>query len=129
MKAGPAPVAAPPPVAAAITAAPTGTPVSSPADATTVGQYRVQLIGAARRFKRYPEEARDNNWTGNVVVAVAIGADGRSQASVKTSSGRAVLDQQALEMFQQAARVVPIPPALRGKEFELEVRAIYGLED
>jgi hypothetical protein len=24
---------------------------------------------------------------------------------------------------------VPIPPALRGKEFVLEVRAVYGLED
>jgi hypothetical protein len=24
---------------------------------------------------------------------------------------------------------VPIPPALRGKEFALEVRAVYGLED
>ena len=40
-----------------------------------------------------------------------------------------MLDQQALEMFTQAAKVVPIPPALRGKEFGVEVRAIYGLED
>jgi hypothetical protein len=40
-----------------------------------------------------------------------------------------VLDEQALEMFRQAAKAVPLPPALRGKEFSLEVRAIYGLED
>ncbi len=100
-----------------------------PTDAATIGQYRVQLIGAARRFKRYPEAARENNWSGNVLVGVAVGADGRPQTSVRQSSGRPVLDQQALEMFQQAVRAVPVPRALRGKEFSLEVRAIYGLED
>lgn len=102
---------------------------SPPADAATVGQYRLQLIGAAKRFKRYPDAARENNWSGNVVVGVAVGADGRPEASVRKSSGRPVLDQQALEMFQQAARAVPVPPALRGREFNLEVLAIYGLED
>jgi len=116
------PAPAPAPVAAPIPAAPV-------ADATTVGQYRLQLVDAAKRYKRYPEVARENNWAGNVVVGVAIRADGRPEASVRKSSGRPVLDQQALEMFQQAAKAVPVPPALRGREFSLEVRAIYGLED
>jgi hypothetical protein len=40
-----------------------------------------------------------------------------------------VLDRQALDMFRQAARAVPVPPALRGKEFSLELRAVFGLED
>jgi protein TonB len=118
----PAPAPAPAPVATPVAAAPI-------ADATTVGQYRMQLIDAAKRYKRYPEVARENNWAGNVVVGVAVGADGRAQASVRKSSGRPVLDEQALEMFQQAAKAVPVPPALRGREFSLEVRAIYGLED
>jgi len=131
----PAPVPAPAPALEETVEVKTTPPVATqgpavpPVDAMTLGQYRVQLIGAARQFKRYPEVARENNWTGNVVVAVAVGADGRPDASVRKSSGRPVLDQQALEMFQQAARVVPIPPALRGKEFSLVVRAIYGLED
>jgi protein TonB len=118
----PVPAPATPPVAVQVTAEP-------PADAATLGQYRVQLISAARRFKRYPALARENNWSGNVVVAVTVGADGRPDASVRKSSGRPVLDQQALEMFRQAVREVPVPPALRGREFSLEVRAIYGLED
>lgn len=117
------------PVQAPASAAPPAATASAPSDAATLGQYRVQLIGAARRFKRYPEAARENNWAGNVVVGVAVGADGIARTSVRKSSGRPVLDQQALEMFQQAARAVPVPPALRGKEFSLEVRAIYGLED
>ena len=116
-------------VPAPVAAAPRAEPASPPVDATTVGQYRLQLVDAAKRYKRYPEVARENNWAGNVVVGVAVGADARAQTSVRKSSGRMVLDQQALEMFQQAAKAVPVPPALRGREFSLEVRAIYGLED
>ena len=64
-----------------------------------------------------------------MLVGVAVGADSSARVSVKKSSGHAILDQQALDMFGQAARVVAMPPALRGKPFALEVRAIYGLED
>ncbi len=116
-------------VPAPVAAAPRAEPASPPVDATTVGQYRLQLVDAAKRYKRYPEVARENNWAGNVVVGVAVGADAKAQISVRKSSGRPALDQQALEMFQQAAKAVPVPPALRGREFSLEVRAIYGLED
>jgi protein TonB len=115
--------------ASAASATPPATTASAPADATTIGQYRLQLVDAAKRYKRYPEVARENEWAGNVVVGVAVGADAKAQISVRKSSGRPVLDQQALEMFRQAAKEVPLPPALRGKEFSLEVRAIYGLED
>jgi len=89
----------------------------------------MQLIDEARRHKRYPPLARENNWQGDVRVGVAIAANGRPSVTLKGSSGYDVLDRQALEMFTQAARAVPIPPALRGKEFVLEVRAVYGLED
>jgi protein TonB len=129
----PAPVAAPPPVAAveprpapspAAQAPPAEIPESMSRD-----QYRVQLIDEARRHKRYPPLARENNWQGDVLVAVTVRANGRASLSLKESSGYEVLDRQALEMFAQAARAVAVPPALRGKEFALEVRAVYGLED
>ena len=99
------------------------------ADPGTLGQYRLQLIAAARRYKRYPPLARENNWEGNVLIGVAIAANGAAAVSVKASSGYQILDQQALEMFRQATQAVPVPPALRGKEFAFEVRAVYGLED
>jgi TonB family protein len=92
-------------------------------------QYRVQLIDEARRHKRYPALARENNWQGDVKVAVAVAANGRPTVTLRGSSGYDVLDRQALEMFSRAARAVPVPPSLRGKEFTLEVRAVYGLED
>ena len=122
----PAPQPAPPPVAAVQSqpAAPAQPPESLSRD-----QYRLQLIDEARRHKRYPPLARENNWQGDVRVDVAVSANGRPTVTLKGSSGYEVLDRQALEMFAQAARSVPVPPALRGKEFRLEVRAVYGLED
>jgi protein TonB len=131
------PVPAPPPPVAAVAPQATSPAVQAPAPAApgpapeTVSrdQYRVQLIDEARRHKRYPPIARENNWQGDVRIGVAIGANGRPSVTLKGSSGYDVLDRQAVEMFMQAARAVPIPPALRGKEFALEVRAVYGLED
>lgn len=98
--------------------------------AQPLAQYRLQLIGAARKYKRYPRLAMENNWEGGVVVRMAFGGNGLlAGLTIQTSSGYAVLDQQALEMFKQAAKSVEVPPALRGREFTFEVRAIYNLTD
>jgi protein TonB len=124
-----------PPVAAlesqpAAPSAPPAAPVPAQApEALSRDQYRVQLIDEARRHKRYPPLARENNWQGDVRIGVVVAASGRASVTLKSSSGYQVLDRQALEMFTQAARAVPVPPPLRGKEFSLEVRAVYGLED
>jgi len=118
-----------PPVARTEAASPTAQPGKAAADAGTLGQYRLQLIAAARGYKRYPPLARENNWEGNVLIGVAVAANGAAAVSVKASSGYQILDQQALKMFRQAAQAVPVPLALRGKQFAFEVRAVYGLED
>ncbi|HYT46938.1 MAG TPA: hypothetical protein VEL04_00830, partial [Burkholderiales bacterium] len=62
-------------------------------------------------------------------IGVAVAANGAAALNLKASSGYQILDQQALEMFRQATQAVPVPLALRGKEFAFEVRAVYGLED
>jgi protein TonB len=125
--------APPPPSLAAIDPKPAtpapAPPPAQPAESLSRDQYRLQLIDEARRHKRYPPLARENNWQGDVRVDVAIAANGRPTVTLKGSSGYEVLDRQALDMFAQAARSVPVPPALRGKEFSFEVRAVYGLED
>ena len=99
------------------------------ADPRSVSEYRVLLISAAGRYKRYPLLARVNSWTGQVLVGVSVGSDGAPSFSLKKGSGHEVLDRQALDMFGQAARDVPVPAALRGQAFAFSVRAIYGLED
>jgi protein TonB len=130
--ADPVPAPPPPPLAAMELKPATPAPAPQPAqppESLSRDQYRLQLIDEARRHKRYPPLARENNWQGDVRVDVAISANGRPTVTLKGSSGYEVLDRQALDMFAQAARSIPVPPALRGKEFSFEVRAVYGLED
>lgn len=131
---------APPAPAAPITPAASG-PVAriEPQSAATnpvgpdpgvLDRYRLQILTAAARFKRYPRSAIDNNWEGEVVVRMTIGADGRIAAlGIKSSSGHEMLDRQALEMFRIAKPFVLLPPELAGSVFELELRAIYSLKD
>ncbi len=100
------------------------------AEARAVDTYRAQLIETARRYKRYPRVALDNNWEGKVVVRLAVGADGRIAAlDVSASAGYPALDRQALEMIRKAKEVVPLPAALRGTAFTLEIPVIYELKD
>jgi protein TonB len=105
-------------------------PSSDAADAGSLARYRMELLGAARKYKRYPRVAMDNNWEGTAEVAMVIGANGMiTSVSIKTSAGHEILDQQALEMFKRAKPLVPIPPALRGKEFTVTLKAIYALKE
>jgi protein TonB len=105
-------------------------PSAAAPDADARELFRANLNAAATRFKRYPRSAIDNNWEGEVVVLMGIGADGRiASLRVRTSSGYEILDRQALDMFRNAKPFVPLPRELRGQEFEVELRAIYSLKD
>jgi len=99
-------------------------------DAATVGQYRIAIIAAARRYKRYPRIAMDNNWEGRAEVRLVIGADGNvASVGIKASSGFEALDQQALEMIRRAKAQAPVPAALRGKGFTLDVPVVFSLRE
>jgi periplasmic protein TonB len=131
VEASPQPAAAPPPAASAEpgTVAPATPPAPAPAD-VALQRYQRGVTQAAARFKRYPRVAIDNGWQGEVVVRLAIGANGRiASLAVTAGSGFPVLDSQALDMFRNAKPFVPIPPELRGREFALELRAVYDLRD
>ena len=120
---------APPPRAVA-RAAPAPAPSAPSVDEDVLTRYRLQLIAAARRYKRYPRAAMDNQWEGAAEVAMVIGADGMiREMTVSQSSGHALLDRQAIDMFRKAKPLVPIPAALRGREFRVTLKAIYSLRD
>ncbi len=130
----PAPAAPPPVIARAEPAPPAPVQREPPAepslDPRSIAEYRLQIIGAAPRYKRYPPVARENNWEGLVALRMEFGPNGRLAAlSVTRTSGYDVLDKQAAEMFRNAAQAVPVPPLLRGKEFSVDVAAVYGLRD
>lgn len=117
-----------PPVAAVAPQAPAAAQGSAEAD--SLQAYRSELIEMAKRYKRYPRVAMDNNWEGRVVVRIAIGANGMvSSIQIVTSAGHEVLDKQAREMLERAKPRVQIPPALRGKAFTVEIPVTYELKE
>jgi protein TonB len=123
-----APAAAPGPIAKADPQA--ASPAETADDAGTLGRYRLALIVAAKRYKRYPRVAMDNNWEGRAEVRVVIGANGMiASISVKSSAGHEILDKQALDMIAKAKPLVPIPSALKGREFSVDVPVIFSLKE
>jgi periplasmic protein TonB len=117
--------------------APAGTPTAgataksgNEADAGTLEQYRLALIVATRRYKRYPAIAMEKGWQGRVEVHMVIGANGMlASASIKTGSGHDILDNQALDMLKKGKTTVPIPASLRGREFSIDVPVIFNLDN
>jgi protein TonB len=100
------------------------------ADAGTREQYRLALIVASRRYKRYPAIALEKGWQGRVEVHMVIGADGGvANASVRRGSGHEILDNQALDMLKKGKTMVPIPVSLRGREFDIDVPVIFNLDN
>lgn len=103
---------------------------ADPSDPLTLGQYRIAIIAAAKRYKKYPRLALDNNWEGQAEIRMVVGADGTiASISVKTRSGFEVLDQQALEMIRKAKPLAPIPAGLRGRGFTVDVPVVFSLKD
>lgn len=125
------PVPAPAPPVAAV--APPAAPKAEDTTAQTADQYRLQLIDAARRIKdrsRYPPQAWENHWEGDVVLGISLRTDGRHSVVVRRSSRYEVLDQQAVQILGQALREVPPPAALRGKDLALrDVTVQYRQRD
>jgi protein TonB len=132
----PAPVAAPAQTSPAtqatarIPAAESAAKSGDEADAGTLDQYRLALIVATRRYKRYPAIALEKGWQGRVEVHMVIGANGTiASASIKTGSGHDILDSQALDMLKKGNTTVPVPASLRGREFSVDIPVIFNLEN
>lgn len=93
-------------------------------------QYRVSLASAARRYKRYPALAREQGWVGTVEVALRFHASlAAPDVLLVRSSGRPLLDEQALAMLEQAARATDVPPGLRGRDFQIPLPVQFSLDD
>lgn len=122
------------PAAGATSASGHGEPALAPRsgddalDLGSLAQYRLALIGAAKRHRLYPESAVERGWQGRVTVRLAFDADGSiAVALVQRSSGYGALDQQAVEMLRKAAALTPLPPALRSREFSVDVPVLFEL--
>ena len=123
----PSPAPAAPPVAAApapVAVAPG--PAAGP-DPGSLAQFRMELIELAKRYKRYPRAAVDNNWEGKVDLRMVVAANGSiASLLVRKSAGYAALDEEAQKMFRTAKGQLPVPPALQGKEFTVDISADFS---
>lgn len=93
-------------------------------------QYRLSLAIAARRFKLYPAQAREQAWSGTAEVMLAVAANGVTQpVQLLRTSGYPVLDAAALEMIDRAAPQVALPPSLRGRSFNVTLPVAFEFTD
>ena len=118
------PVAALPPAPAPVIAA-KATP-----DSALLDSYGKTLSSLIARYQRYPHVAQLRGWQGTTQIRLFVSAAGRMvNAVILRSSGFEVLDNQALEMVQQAAPLPQPPEALRGRKFTVMVPIVFKLND
>jgi TonB family protein len=80
----------------------------------------------AKRYKRYPRAAVDNNWEGKVDLRMIVAANGTiASLSIRKSAGYIALDDEAQQMFRTAKAQITVPPALRGREFTVDISADF----
>jgi protein TonB len=104
-------------------------PTPEAVDGRTLQEYRLDLMASAKKFKRYPVQAMEKGWEGRVEIRVVVRPSGMIlSASIKTPSGYRILDDQALDMVRRAQTRTPIPPALRGREFTIDIPVIFELQ-
>lgn len=104
-------------------------PLAEPMNAGEIEAYRLALIEAAMRYRRYPMQAMDRGWQGRVEVRLVIGANGAiRKAVIKTSSSYPILDNEALDMVRKGKTWARVPPALSGYEFTVDVPVIFRLQ-
>ena len=102
----PPPVAARPPVAAPVKATPA--PQKSVEEARD--SYLGRVLAQLNRFKQYPRSARQARIEGVVMLHFVMDADGRVQSfEIAKSSGRPVLDAEALALIQRAQPLPALP--------------------
>lgn len=106
----------PPPVVA-VPPPPVAAPVAPPAPVTsqkTAGESRDNFLGRLlaqlNRFKQYPRAARQAHIEGVVMLHFVMDANGKLlRFDIAKSSGRPILDNEALALIQRAQPLPPLP--------------------
>lgn len=110
------PPAARSPGPASVAPVATGAPVAHAApvaDPSSAIRYRDALLSHVARHRRYPATARREQIEGLVEVRFVLDRTGRvHDAWVVSSSGRMILDEEALATIRRAVPMPHIPPGL-----------------
>jgi protein TonB len=112
-----------PPAAAPVTQ---GAP--APANPKARDSYIATLMAWLNRYKKYPTQARRDRVQGVAVVRFTINPDGAVVSSaIARSSGHAVLDEAALDVFTRANPVPAIPESISRGPLTLTVPIEFSL--
>jgi periplasmic protein TonB len=78
----------------------------------------------------YPEEAKRLHLTGNLLLDVALNADGSiNNVAVRRSSGQKVLDDAAVRIVELAAPFAPFPPEIRADTDVLHITRTWKFNE
>ena len=78
----------------------------------------------------YPEDAKRLHLTGNLLLDVALNADGSiNNVSVRRSSGQKILDDAAIHIVELAAPFAPFPPDIRADTDVLHITRTWKFNE
>lgn len=124
----------PPPVVAqqapvATPAPPAPVAVPSKASGETRDSYLGRLLAQLNRFKQYPRAARQAHIEGVVMLHFVMDADGKVQSfDIAKSSGRPVLDAEALALIQRAQPLPALPADFPTRTLDAVVPVEFSLK-
>ncbi|HEV8262109.1 MAG TPA: TonB family protein, partial [Burkholderiales bacterium] len=127
----PAPVASPvPPPAPSQPVALTKEPSVPAVEPSLLVMYGQSISKEIKRYQKYPPVAQRRGWEGTAEVLLQIAADGKvSSIALGKSSGRSVLDEEALNMVRKASPLPQAPRNLRGRELTVTVPIVFKLQE
>jgi protein TonB len=133
LPAPPVAIRAQPPVAAPVPPAVPAPSAAAPTDALArqlTKTYSQQISTQIKRYQRYPIIAQRRGWEGTAEVLLKIAPDGRvTEVALGKSTGRDVLDREAMEMVRRAFPLPQAPQQLRGRELSVTVPIIFRLQE
>jgi protein TonB len=124
----------PPPVMAQQTPVATPAPpapvaLPSKASGETRDSYLGRLLAQLNRFKQYPRAARQARIEGVVMLHFVMNADGKVESfDIAKSSGRPVLDAEALALIQRAQPLPALPADFPTRTLDAVVPVEFSLK-
>ena len=92
--------------------------------------YGQSISKEIKRYQKYPPMALRRGWEGTTEVRLQIAADGKvTGVTLGKSSGRSVLDEEALNMVRKASPLPQAPQNLRGRQLTVTVPIVFKLQE
>jgi periplasmic protein TonB len=127
-QAAPQPQIAPPPVAVVQPPDRSSTAEDAASLRALTATFSQQVSSRIKRYQRYPVVAQRRGWEGTAEVLVRFGADGKvSNIVLGKSTGREVLDEEAVNMVRRATPLPEAPEGLFGREIKVPI--VFRLQD